>query len=126
MSETPEELRARYKPAPVRVLFVGESPPVGGTFFYAGDSKLFFATKTAFERALGNLPDADFREAFRSLGCYLDDLCLRPVNHLKLTSPEQKRERLAERRAGEAALAERMRELNPSASTATFKTLWRG
>ena len=115
MSETLDELRARYKPAIVRVLFVGESPPAGGTFFYAGNSKLFLATKTAFEQALGDSFDGDFREAFRSLGCYLDDLCLRAVNHLKLTIPDQKRERLAERRAGEVALAQRMRDLNPAA-----------
>lgn len=115
MSETPEELRSRYKPAIVRVLFVGESPPAGGTFFYAGNSKLFFATKRAFDQLPGDLLEGDFRDAFRSLGCYLDDLCLRPVNHLKLTIPEQRRERLAERRAGEAALAERMRVLNPAA-----------
>jgi hypothetical protein len=115
VSATPDELRARYKPAIVRVLFVGESPPAGGTFFYAANSKLFFATKTAFEQALGDSSGGDFREAFRSLGCYLDDLCLRAVNNLKLTIPDQKRERVAERRSGEAALAQRIRDLNPAA-----------
>jgi len=51
VSVDPDELRARYCPDVVRVLFVGESSPAGGTFFYAANSKLYFATKHAFEQA---------------------------------------------------------------------------
>jgi len=29
-----ERLRKRYRPSPVRILFVGESPPASGRFFY--------------------------------------------------------------------------------------------
>jgi len=115
MTGTPEELRARYQPRDVRVLFVGESPPAGGTFFYAANSKLYAATRSAFFAAVSELLNEPFLESFAALGCYLDDLCLRPVNHLKLSILDQKRERLAERRAGEAALAERMQGLNPDA-----------
>ena len=39
VSET-EELRARYRPSAIRVLFVGEAPPASGTFFYAQNSQV--------------------------------------------------------------------------------------
>jgi len=29
-----DKLRLRYRPDKISVLFVGESPPAGGTFFY--------------------------------------------------------------------------------------------
>jgi hypothetical protein len=70
----------------MKVLFVGESPPAGGTFFYKGDSGLAKYTKLAFQRAYG-LPDlamADFLYGFKASGCYLDDLCLKPVNRMKM------------------------------------------
>ena len=113
MTTTPDELRARYRPDGVRVLFVGESPPAGGTFFYAANSKLYFATKQAFEMAVPDLVEPPFLESFRALGCYLDDLCLVPVNHLKLTVPAQKRERLKRRKEGEPALTARIRDITP-------------
>ena len=40
-NNTYENLRNHYKPDKVEVLFVGESRPQGGTFFYQGDSTLF-------------------------------------------------------------------------------------
>jgi hypothetical protein len=52
------------------VLFVGESPPVGGTFFYAANSKLYFAIKRALDQAVPDLVDDDFLVPFRSLGCH--------------------------------------------------------
>ena len=44
-----EELRRRYQPKEVKVLFIGESPPARGTFFYKGDSPLFTHTQSMFE-----------------------------------------------------------------------------
>jgi hypothetical protein len=111
---SPEDLRARYRPAEVRVLFVGESPPVGGTFFYAANSRLYFATKQAFEAAVPDLVSEPFLASFRELGCYLDDLCLVPVNHLKLNVGAQRRERVRFRQEGEGPLAERIGVMNPS------------
>lgn len=43
-----ERQRRRYKPKEVRVLFIGESPPEGGTFFYLANSKLYRHTKSRF------------------------------------------------------------------------------
>jgi hypothetical protein len=41
---TTEVLRGRYRPDVIRVLLVGESPPAGGTFFYAANYNLYRAT----------------------------------------------------------------------------------
>jgi hypothetical protein len=79
-----EELRRRYRPHPIKVLFVGESPPARGTFFYKGDSGLARYTKLSFQQAysLSDLAMADFLHGFKAAGCYLDDLCLEPVNRM--------------------------------------------
>lgn len=105
----PEQLRSRYKPDEVRVLFVGESPPAGGTFFYAANSNLYLATEEGFLGAMPRLRDRPFLKSFQSLGCYLDDLCLVPVNKLP------KREKREKRKEGELALARRMKRLSPRA-----------
>jgi hypothetical protein len=81
-----EALRRKYRLHPIKVLFVGESPPAGGTFFYKGDSGLARYTKLSFEQVY-NLPDlamADFLHGFKAAGCYLDDLCLEPVNRMSV------------------------------------------
>jgi len=85
--EDPEigRLRSRYRPDSVRVLFVGESAPAGGTHFYLGNSNLFRATREAFGRGFGvaHPPDsAAFLDWFMELGCWLVDLADRPVNQL--------------------------------------------
>jgi hypothetical protein len=113
---TAERTRRRYKPdaSDIRVLFIGESPPAGGTFFYYGNSKLYLATREAFERAIPALRrEDDFLDAFERLGCYLEDLSLVPVNHLDLKDREQRRERRALRAEGIKPLARRMRPWSP-------------
>jgi hypothetical protein len=108
--EERETLRKRYLPNHMNILFVGESPPQGGTFFYNEDSILFEATRNGF---LAAFPDRDFVSAFlkkfKDLGCYLDDLSATPINKM---SPPEKR---ALRKAGEEALAGKIRLWNPSA-----------
>lgn len=100
-----ETLRRKHKPAELRVLFVGESPPAGGSFFYAANSKLFLAMAAAFADALGDrVPQGPaFLGFFKEAGCYLEDLCLEPVNHME--QPDKRRAR----RAGEAPLAARLK-----------------
>ena len=74
-----ERLRRRFLPERVRVLFVGESPPAAGSFFYAADSELYRATRDAFEAALPRFRNVDtFLKAFAESGCYLVDLSLDP------------------------------------------------
>ena len=75
-----EELRRSFKPKTVNVLFIGESPPSNGTFFYKADSNLFDYTQVAFSQLYNEGFESGFRflEIFRDLGCYLDDLILIP------------------------------------------------
>jgi len=71
-----EKTRASYRPKRITTLFVGESAPHGGTFFYNQDSGLFREIRKVFKG--GSL----FLEDFKRNGFYLDDLVLEPVNHL--------------------------------------------
>jgi hypothetical protein len=73
-----ERLRRRFRPEKVRILFVGESPPASGRFFYQADSGLYRATRQAFLKAFPDLRERNFLESFRDLGCYLVDLCEPP------------------------------------------------
>ena len=107
----PEELRLQFRPTPLRVLFIGESRPAGGTFFYAANSRLFEAVRSAFEAAcpepIGE--QQQFLIDFQRAGCYLIDLCPEPVNHLPT------RERRRRRREAVPALAGTLAELRPLA-----------
>ena len=110
----PESLRAKYRPDHVSVLFVGESPPAGGTFFYAANSILYRATEEAFRDAVPDLlNEGAFLGAFNRMGCFLVDLCLEPVNHLSMKDPVQLAERLTLRTQGEPRLAELVAALQP-------------
>ena len=100
-------MRRKYRPARVDLLFVGESPPASGRFFYQGDSGLYRAIRDAFVSALPNLDGADFLESFRNLGCYLVDLCEAPVDKL---TPKQRKAACVH---GEARLSDLLVELRP-------------
>lgn len=64
MQPATQQAREDYLPDAVQVLFIGESPPAGGTFFYRANSGLYRATREAF--AAGGFPatDGDFLRAF--------------------------------------------------------------
>jgi len=102
-----ESLRRQYRPERVRILFVGEAPPVSGRFFYQHNSGLYRALRDAFIAAFPALPRDEFLEAFQGFGCYLVDLCGEPVDHL----PHGKRINIC--CAGEVRLARRIRTLRP-------------
>ena len=56
----------------------------------APNSKLYDATREAFEAAIPALRrEDDFLAAFQRLGCYLDDVYLKPVNDLDMRDPER-------------------------------------
>jgi hypothetical protein len=101
-----ERLRRKYRPARVRLLFVGEAPPASGHFFYQQDSGLYRAILEAFAIALPTTRQHDFLKSFRDLGCYLVDLCREPVD--RLTARQRKRTWL-ESEAGFAADLKRLR-----------------
>ena len=112
-----ERLRRRYRPARVRILFVGESPPASGRFFYQADSGLYRAVRQSFEAAFPGLKATDFLETFRNLDCYLIDLCGRPVDRL---TPKQRR--LACDR-GEKQLGATIRRFNPEVIVTVVRSI---
>jgi hypothetical protein len=69
-------------------LFVGESAPDSGAFFYYGNTALSRHMDAAM-KAAGLVGNGDFLERFKAYGWYLDDLVLTPVNHL----PKSQRKR---------------------------------
>lgn len=79
-NDTFENLRKNYKPDNVEVLFIGESRPQGGTFFYQEDSSLYRETKKAFDEYLTQ--DIFTLGNFKKWNCWLYDICKNPVNAL--------------------------------------------
>jgi hypothetical protein len=107
-----EALRQQYRPEKIRVLFVAESRPAGGTFFYAGNSHLVRYTAEAFRKAYGGraMTMADFLDGFKAAGCYLEDLCPEPVNNIKAHAL-----RRAEWKRSVEYLSQRIEGASPSA-----------
>lgn len=106
-----ENVRSSYRPARITTLFVGESAPHGGTFFYNQDSGLFREMRKAFGGS------EIFLEDFKRSGFYLDDLVLEPVNHL------QRKDRLSLCRNSVAAFAKRLKSYNPRAVVILLKSI---
>src|SRR5271166_2211160 len=76
-----EELRLSYRPKRIRTLFVGESAPLSGKFFYKEKEPTPLARHIETALRLAGLRNGGpFLERFKSLGWYLDDLVLVPVN----------------------------------------------
>jgi hypothetical protein len=103
------------------VLLVGESAPAGDTFFFAGNSKLFQATKNVFEKLTGkHFSSAEsFLRYFCSKGFFLEDLCPSPVNRL----PRSERRRL--RSESVPSLSLRLQSLQPKALVVVMKGISR-
>jgi hypothetical protein len=103
-----EQVRNNHRPELIATLFVGESAPAGGRFFYFGNSGMTTFMKKAVENAFGP-HDGDFLRRFQSFCWYLDDLVLIPVNNLK------RRERRAACFAAQQSLADRIKRYQPQA-----------
>ncbi len=106
-----EELRKSFRPGLITTLFVGESAPASGRFFYSGDSSLFYAMKREF----GN--QETFLEDFKDKGFYLDDLVLTPINKL------ERHERLKQRQEAVPKLAKRLVEYKPKAVVVVMRAI---
>jgi hypothetical protein len=106
-----EELRLSFRPHRITTLFVGESAPHSGRFFYSGNSSLFYA----MQRAFGG--KAAFLQDFKRNGFYLEDLVSVPIN--KLAS----RERSAHRWQSVASLANRLRNYKPEAIVIVMRAI---
>ncbi|HKN21744.1 MAG TPA: hypothetical protein VJX73_10020, partial [Terracidiphilus sp.] len=72
-----ERIRRDFKPDRIAALFVGESAPRSGKFFYCGNTNLYREMRKAF------CCGSDFLRKFQNDGFYLDDLVLHPINGLK-------------------------------------------
>ena len=106
-----EEIRASYRPRRITTLFVGESAPHGGTFFYNRDSGLFREMRKAFRGK------HHFLDTFKESGFYLDDLVLEPVNHLE---PRRRREAC---RQSIGSFAKRLKSYNPVAIVILLRSI---
>lgn len=82
-----EFIRASYRPDRITTLFVGESAPASGDFFYFGNNAMLRHVQRATEAALGP-PEGEFLDRFKAYGWFLDDLVLTPVD--KLPASERK------------------------------------
>jgi hypothetical protein len=103
-----ETVRTSYKPTPILTLFVGESAPKSGKFFYCGNTALATYMRKAMDAAgLGGA--GDFLDRFKARGWYLDDLVLTPINSLK-GSP-----RMKQCRDAKDSLTARIKEYRPRA-----------
>jgi len=114
-----QQTRQQYKPRKVEVLFVGESPPAGGTFFYYANSNLFKCIHLAFSQVYNNRMGnrLKFLQSFSNLNCYLDDLCLKPINNL--TDDE----RLTLRKNGIIPLGKRLEKMKPRAVIIVMRSI---
>jgi hypothetical protein len=106
-----EKLRKSFYPDCITTLFVGESAPASGRFFYSGNSSLFRAMKRAFGDR------ESFLEDFKRSGFYLDDLVLMPVNKL------ESRERSRRRQEAVPELAKRLAEYKPKAVVVVMRAI---
>ena len=73
---------ATFPPGPFAIAVCWRAPPASGRFFYQGDSGLYRAMRAAFQSVDPAISDANFLARFQALGCYMIDLCPKPVDHL--------------------------------------------
>jgi len=79
-ADSVEAVRAQYRPTVIRTLFVGESAPHSGKFFYFGNTPMTRHMMRAIEAMFGKTED--FLATFKAYGWFLDDMVKTPVNQL--------------------------------------------
>ena len=107
-----ENVRQSFRPRRIATLFVGESPPFSGEFFYKCDSNLYFRMKEAFGDTENFLSD------FKNRGFFLDDLVLYPINQIK-----NEKERNQERSKNVSSFAKRIRSYRPAAVVSLMRAI---
>lgn len=113
-----ETLRKSYKPDQIKLLFIGESPPQSGNFFYHKGS-LTSSTSRAFEKVFDRVfsDTHTFLIFFRLRGCYLEDICLEPVDKLP------PKERAMMLKDSTEYFSSRLREYRPEAVIIVLKRI---
>jgi len=99
------------------MLFIGESPPASGRFFYRRDSGLYRAMLAAFQKSDPGVSEENFLATFEAAGCYLIDLCPEPVDNL---DPAARRVAC---RASERSLARNIAQLQPVAIITVVRSI---
>jgi hypothetical protein len=115
-----ERLRESYKPEKVKILFVGQSEPDGGAFFYDGNPHLFTTNiRKTFEEAFDITfeDNKEFIKHFKDKQCYLDDLCLEPVNQLTRAEVNAVQQRSV------VPLSKRIKGINPDVIIIIMKAI---
>jgi hypothetical protein len=113
--ETIEAVRRRFRPERITTLFVGESAPHSGDFFYRGNTQMQSHMRRAVELAFGE--SDDFLKSFQAYGWYLDDLVLEPVDKL---SRSERRARCLD---AQKSLADRIEAYQPEAIVSVLKRI---
>jgi hypothetical protein len=127
-----ERLRRTFRPARLRLLFIGESPPASGRFFYRCNSGLYRAMRDAFRMIDPSINDENFLAVFQATGCYLVDLCPVPVDHLDSESRQNVCRASEELLSGEIArlrpamIASLLRSIEGNVARAASRAHWRG
>ena len=113
-----ESIRQSYRPSKVRLLLIGESPPANQGFFYVTSAMTKY-TAQAFSKAHGTSfqSDNEFLCHFKNYGCFLDDLCHTPVDHLPR---EQRAKNLQD---SVIDLSQRIKEMNPAVVVIILKKI---
>ena len=79
------ELRAKYQPLKIRLIFVLESPPLNGTYFYDPSGRTTEPLFSAMMKVIGQSPATkeDGLIRFAHQGFFLLNATYQPVNHMK-------------------------------------------
>ena len=79
------DLRVKYQPATIKLIFILESPPTSGNFFYEPSGKVTEPLFSAMMKIIGHKASSkeDGLAAFASKGFFLVDATYRPVNQIK-------------------------------------------
>jgi hypothetical protein len=112
-----EEVRQRYRPPQITALFVGESAPKSGDFFYLGNTNMTRYMRRALVPEAGS--DLEFLDTFKARGFYLDDLVLVPINGMTGC------ERRAHWRRSSPGFVTRLTEYRPAAVVLLVKGMRR-
>ena len=118
-----ENLRRSYRPMDIKMLFIGESPPSSGDFFYKGNGSFYIETKKVCEEVWPPMrwPEAkSFLEWFKALRSFVDDLCHEPVDHLPYGGETRKRKHVD----AVACLTRRIEDAKPSAIIIVGIGIW--
>lgn len=104
-----ESIRRNFRPSKIKILFVGESPPANGAFFYTGSPMTNYMAQVFAQVCDKEFQSSnDFLSFFKTEGCYLDDLSYAPVDNI--ISPRERRHAVS---SCVGALAERMKDYEP-------------